>query len=812
MFFNPCASVRSIITVKTEGNDFNGANYTQIFVMIIRFYFVYISSGSANNNYRHKKTRGNNMLSGELAKKTNTTVTNPNVELAGVSDDSRDIKPGFVFAALAGSKLNGEKFIADAVSSGASAILLDNSSSLLAARKFLEALPVAVFLSDNARKTYTMMCKAFYPSSPKTVVAVTGTNGKTSVSVFCRQIWEANNVNAASMGTIGVISKDFNEEGNLTSPPPSILYRNVNRLAALGVEGLAIEASSHGLCQYRLDGLKIHAAGFTNLTRDHLDYHKTMENYLEAKMRLFTELLDKDGTAVINADIPQADEIIKRIKKTIPSVFTYGMKGKEFKIVSSRGDAFGQNLLLEIFGKPYNIRLPLAGDFQAMNALCAAGMMSACNIDTDLIVESLENLKGAWGRLEKIVTLSNGASIYIDYAHTPDAIENVLRTLRPVTTGKLHIVMGCGGDRDKGKRPQMGEISSRLADHVFVTDDNPRSEDPDIIRSEVMAACPKGKSIPGRDKAIYEAVSSLMAGDILVIAGKGHENGQKIKDKILPFNDAEEAVKAALSIDKKAIIGQGKDDSAIWKIDELSAAVNGVGKKASAKTTCIYGVKDTVKNIKVGDAFIDLNSDETEAAAAIKKGAKLVIVHKAGNLDLEKCILVDNTESALDNMAAVRRQRDKVKLFALFHNAASLGVISYLSAALANKGNFAVIKEKTGEEKSLKLAFANLKSGLDFIILENSELKTENLASLSVIAKPDIIIIGTEDKVPNATDIFKGANLNALLFMDTARADYDLVATEAKMKGVRKVIPFHFSRDKAKMLSLLIYRELFGEV
>jgi UDP-N-acetylmuramyl-tripeptide synthetase len=752
------------------------------------------------------------MLAGDLAKKVNVTVTNPNIEVSGVSEDSRQIKQNFVFAALAGSKVNGEKFIADAVSAGASAILIDSSSPLLAARKMLETLPVAVFISDNARKTFTLMCQAFYPASPKIIAAVTGTNGKTSVSVFCRQIWEADNINAASMGTIGIISKSFNEEGNLTSPAPSILYRNVNRLAALGVENLAIEASSHGLDQYRLDGLKIQVAGFTNLTRDHLDYHKTMENYLQAKLRLFTEVLDKDGTSVINADIPEASYITKEIKKTRNSVFTYGAKGKELKIISHKGDAYGQNLLLEVFGKIYNIRLPLTGDFQAMNALCAAGMTIAGGMDADKVMESLESLKGAWGRLEKVVTLSNGASVYVDYAHTPDAIENVLRTLRPITTGKLHILMGCGGDRDKGKRPQMGEISSRLADYVIVTDDNPRSEDPNTIREEIMTACPKGKSIAGRDNAIKEAISSLMAGDVLVLAGKGHETGQKIKDQIIPFNDTEEAVKAALAIDKNAVVGHGKDCSAVWSVSELAAAVNGVSKKPNPEKSYVYGVRDTVKTVKVGDAFIDLNSSETETVAAIKKGAKIAIVHHSGNLDLENCILVDNTESALDKMVVARRQKDKIKLFSLFHNASSLGVISYLSAALANKGTFAVIKEKTGEENALKIAFSNLKSDLDFIILENSELKAENLARLSVIAKPDVIIIGTEDKAENITDIFKGANLNALLFIDSSRNDYDFISTSARMNGIRKVIPFRFNRDKAKLLSLLIYHELFGEV
>jgi len=751
------------------------------------------------------------MLAGELARKVNVTVTNPNIELVGVSEDSREIKPGFVFAALSGSKVNGEKFIADAVSAGAAAILIDSSSNLLAARTALENLPVAVFISDNARKTFTMMCKAFYPAAPKIIAAVTGTNGKTSVSVFCRQIWEYDNIEAASMGTIGIVSKSFNEEGNLTSPPPSILYRNVNRLAALGVENLAIEASSHGLDQYRLDGLQIRAAGFTNLTRDHLDYHKTMENYMAAKLRLFTEVLDKDGTAVINADIPQAADMIKEIKKTRNNIFTYGSKGKELKLISGRSDAYGQNLLLEVFGKIYNIRLPLTGDFQAMNALCAAGMTIACGAEPDKVMESLESLRGAWGRLEKVVTLSNGASIYVDYAHTPDAVENVLRSLRPITVGKLHILMGCGGDRDKGKRPQMGEIASRLADYVIVTDDNPRSEDPDVIRKEIMDACPKGKSIGGRDVAIKEAVSSLMAGDVLVLAGKGHETGQKIKDEVIPFNDTEEAVKAALAIDKKAVVGHGKDCSATWSIAELAAAVNGVSKRANPDKSYIYGVKDIVKNIKVGDAFIDLKASESDIVSALKKGAKAVITHKSGYFDLESCILVDNTESALDKMVVARRQKDRVKLFSMFHSASSLGIISYLSAALANKGIFATIKEKTGEETALKIAFANLKADIDFIILENSELKTENLSRLSFVAKPDVIIIGTEDKAENVADIFSGANLNALLFIDTARSDYDFISTTARMNGIRKVIPYRFGRDKAKQLSLMIYHELFGE-
>ncbi|MBR3942378.1 MAG: UDP-N-acetylmuramoyl-L-alanyl-D-glutamate--2,6-diaminopimelate ligase, partial [Clostridia bacterium] len=454
------------------------------------------------------------------------------------TDNSKQVEEGFVFAALSGAKTNGEKYIDEAIANGAAAILLPADKKRKDSR-------IPYFYAGNPRKAFALMAAAFNPLQPETIVAVTGTNGKTSTSVFTRQIWEQAGLCAASMGTIGIISPVMTKEGNLTSPPPSILYKDVNELASKGVTNLAIEASSHGIDQCRLDGLKIKAAGFTNLTRDHLDYHGDMEHYLLAKLRLFSDLIVPEGAGVINADIAECNIITSTCKSRKIQTFTYGFQGKELRILNHRADALGQNLLLDVLGKRYNIRLPLTGDFQAMNALCALGLAIACGADADKAVEALESLKGSWGRLENVVTLSNGAAVYVDYAHTPDAMENVLNTLRPNTVGKLSIVFGCGGDRDRGKRPQMGAVAAKLADRVIVTDDNPRTEDANFIRSEIMPACPDALEIGDRRKAIFAAIKELNAGDVLVIAGKGHETGQKIGDTVHPFNDTEEAINAS---------------------------------------------------------------------------------------------------------------------------------------------------------------------------------------------------------------------------------------------------------------------------
>jgi UDP-N-acetylmuramoyl-L-alanyl-D-glutamate--2,6-diaminopimelate ligase len=469
-----------------------------------------------------------------------------NPDIRGVTQDSREVREGWLFAALPGTKMDGGKFIADAVRNGAAAVL---------APAGLDAPEnIAFVATDNPRRDLSLAAAAFYRAQPKTIAAVTGTNGKTSTADFALQLWQALGLKAASLGTLGLRGGGPVRSGSMTTPDPVSLHATLADLAAAGIDHLAMEASSHGLDQYRLDGVKIAAAGFTNLTRDHLDYHSSMEDYFAAKARLFGEVLQPDGAAVLNADVPECEKLRRACEKRGVRVMTYGHKGTELKIEKRKPVPGGQELTLKILGKAYDLTLPLVGAFQAMNALCALGLVLAENPALEeKAVAHLPELKGVPGRLQLVPGHPDGA-VYVDYAHTPDALENILPALRPHTAGRLICLVGCGGDRDPGKRPVMGRIAADLADLAIVTDDNPRSEDPAAIRAAVMKGAREGKheaiEIAGRRDAIRRAVAEIRDGDIAVLAGKGHEQGQIIGGKTEPFDDVAEAAEAIALVKK----------------------------------------------------------------------------------------------------------------------------------------------------------------------------------------------------------------------------------------------------------------------
>lgn len=454
----------------------------------------------------------------------------------GITADSRAVKPGFVFAALPGTHVDGTKFIPQAIAAGAIAIIAGAGA---------EAPGVPLIAAANPRQLFAHAAARFHGSQPGIIVAVTGTSGKTSVASFVREIWTALGFPAASLGTVGVVSPSGTIELDHTTPDAVKLQEVAAQLSEEEVEHLAIEASSHGLDQYRLDGLRFAAAGFTNLSHDHLDYHPTVDAYFDAKMRLFEELLQPGSAAVINVDTERGRQAAERARAHGLDVWTVGQTGETIRIIDVKRDASGQHVQVAVHGRPYAVDLPLAGDFQVSNALIAAGLVLATGGDEAQVMHALQSLKGAKGRLELVGRSKAGAPIFVDYAHKPDALENALASLRPYTRNKLAVVFGCGGDRDRTKRPIMGEIATRLADRVFVTDDNPRTEEPASIRAAIMAAAPGAVEIGSRAKAIRAAVDSLEAGDVLVVAGKGHEEGQKIGKTVLPFSD-HEAVKAAL--------------------------------------------------------------------------------------------------------------------------------------------------------------------------------------------------------------------------------------------------------------------------
>jgi UDP-N-acetylmuramoyl-L-alanyl-D-glutamate--2,6-diaminopimelate ligase len=464
------------------------------------------------------------------------------VSARGITADSRVVKAGDVFVALAGSRADGMRFAVDAAGRGAVAVVGETRrpGDLPAGMPYVQVKDARALLARGAAM--------LFPRQPENIVAVTGTNGKTSVVSFARQIWAALGKPGASLGTLGVTTPKGEIKGSLTTPDPVALHRLLDRLAGEGVSHLAMEASSHGLDQRRLDGVKLAAGAFTNLTRDHLDYHKTLEAYRAAKLRLFDSLLPQGAAAVVNADSKEASVIAAIAEKRGLRLILAGKSGRELQLRQDERDAFREVLLVHADGKDHRIRFPLTGEFQISNALIAAGLAIATGAKAGDALAALESLRGASGRLERVGD-KNGAPVFVDYAHTPDALATALDALRPYAK-RLIVVFGCGGDRDPGKRPLMGEIAVRRADRVFVTDDNPRSEDPTAIRRAILAAAPGAAEIGNRADAIKTAVAELGPGDVLLVAGKGHETGQIVGDRTLPFSDHAE-VRAALGMQKE---------------------------------------------------------------------------------------------------------------------------------------------------------------------------------------------------------------------------------------------------------------------
>ncbi len=454
------------------------------------------------------------------------------LDIAGITADSRQVVPGDLFAALPGAKADGRTFIADAVARGAVAVLAQDGTEWPAG-----VPPRPLLLDAEPRRRLAQMAAVLAGPQPETVVAVTGTNGKTSTVEFLRQIWTAGGRRAAALGTLGVIAPGFDPGPGLTTPDPVSLAEILAGLARTGIRHAAMEASSHGLDQFRLDGVRLAAAAFTNLTRDHLDYHGTLEAYREAKLRLFDTLLPAGAPAIAHADMDRETlaalrSIATRRKLDLRTV---GEAGEHWRLIGATPRPDGQDLLIEAGSVRRTVKLPLPGRFQADNALLAAALAEALG-ERDPLAR-LSALTGVRGRLELAARLPNGAAVYVDYAHTPDALERLLTALRPHTTGRLQVVFGAGGDRDRGKRPLMGAAASRLADVAIVTDDNPRSEDPAAIRAAVLAACPGGMEIGDRTSAIAAGLNGLAPGDVLVVAGKGHEQGQMIAGKVIPYDD-----------------------------------------------------------------------------------------------------------------------------------------------------------------------------------------------------------------------------------------------------------------------------------
>ena len=460
--------------------------------------------------------------------------------VTGFAIDHRKVAPGTIFGAFEGAVVNGEDFIDAAVAAGAIAVVARPEARVEGALHIADAVP---------RKAFAQISARYFTPVPKTIVAVTGTNGKTSTAEMTRQLWRMLGERAASIGTLGVTTPDESVSTGLTTPDIVTFHSNLAGLAREGVTHLAFEASSHGLSQYRNEGVPVRAAAFTNFSRDHLDYHETMEAYFEAKMRLFDEVVVDGGTAVIWADGSEwAAKARQRAQKRGLDVFTVGPKGEDITLIEQEPTQLGQGLEIARNGERRTIRLPLIGAYQAANALTAAGLALATGADEARLWDAVGRLQPVRGRLERAVITQAGAPVYVDYAHTPDALKHALGALKGLARRRLVVVFGCGGERDRGKRAEMGAVADGLADRVIVTDDNPRCEDPAVIRRDILAACPDADEIGDRAEAIATAVRGLEAGDVLVLAGKGHEEGQTVGDTAHPFDDAKMARAAVAEV------------------------------------------------------------------------------------------------------------------------------------------------------------------------------------------------------------------------------------------------------------------------
>ena len=468
--------------------------------------------------------------------------------LTGITLDSRAVGAGFLFAAMPGTAVHGAAYIAAALASGAAAILTDAAGARLAANA-LTASDAALVVAEDPREALAAAAALWFGAQPATMVAVTGTNGKTSVATFARQIWTLLGHAAINIGTTGIEGAWTGPSAH-TTPDPITLHRILCQAAAEGVTHAAMEASSHGLDQRRMDGVRLKAAGFTNFTQDHLDYHKTFEAYFAAKSALFTRVLPPDGTAVINLNDPKGQELAAMATVRGLKLLTVGHGADcDLRILGQRFDATGQDLRLSWKGTPHQARLNLIGGFQAENVLLAAGLVIAAGEPPGDALRALPGLSGVRGRMQLAATRKNGATVFVDYAHTPDAIATALKALRPHVMGRLIVVFGAGGDRDRTKRPLMGQAAAENADLLYVTDDNPRSEDPAAIRAAILAACPGAREVGDRAEAILRGVDALLPGDALLIAGKGHESGQIIQGDIYPFDDVEQASVAVAALD-----------------------------------------------------------------------------------------------------------------------------------------------------------------------------------------------------------------------------------------------------------------------
>jgi UDP-N-acetylmuramyl-tripeptide synthetase/UDP-N-acetylmuramoyl-tripeptide--D-alanyl-D-alanine ligase len=656
------------------------------------------------------------------------------VDIAGVTADSRAVVPGGLFAALPGTKVHGATFVPQALAAGA-AIILAGEDDVLP-----DGIGVPVLRDADPLRRFSRMVSRFYGPQPKTVVAVTGTNGKTSVASFVRQIWLAAGLEAASVGTIGVTTRRGTAYGNMTTPDPVALHKAFRELVDGGVDHVAIEASSHGLTQRRLDGLTIAAGAFTNLSRDHLDYHGTMEAYMAAKMRLFDSVLEPGSPAVINVDDPYGEAFASAARISGLDLQTVGGKGSRIHVLDVERDGYAQLATVDIGTGPRRVRVPLVGAFQVSNALVAAALAAADgSVGLDAALDALADIEGARGRLELVAYSPAGAPVFVDYAHTPAALDVALTTLRPYVTGKLVVAFGAGGDRDRGKRPQMGEVCDRLADVAIVTDDNPRSEDPAEIRAAVLAAAPHALEIGDRASAIAHGIGIAGAGDVFLVAGKGHETGQTIKGVVHHFSDHEAVL---------AVPGVTPAEGALWPTAEFLKAVAGEAIGAPGKIT---GVSIDSRTVAAGDAFFAIAGDRFDGHAfvadALQKGAAVAVVSaaKRGELPagLEPLVVVDDVLAALGRLGCRARERTLARIVAVTGSVGKTSTKEALRHVLEASGAVHASSASFNNHWGVPLTLARMPAASRYGVFEIGMNHPGEIRPLTAMVRPHVAIVTT---------------------------------------------------------------------
>lgn len=640
-----------------------------------------------------------------------------------ITDNVKEVQIGDTFYAIKGVHVDGADFADEAVQKGAIKVVADHQIDC----------SVAVEVVADVRRSFARACAENWSSDKIKKVAVTGTNGKTSTVYFVQQLMNLLGVKSVSLGTIGQDGFGGHIEGHMTTLPPKPLAQKLNELQNQGVQVVAMEASSHGLDQGRLVGHTLCGAAFTNLTRDHLDYHKTAENYFNAKKKLFTEILSAKGVAVLNADIPEYEELKSLCQAKGQRIISYGTKGETLRLMQQVPTATGQHLVIQFENQNYPLDMGIFGDFQAMNLMAAIGLCMSLGKSWSEIYPVIPQIKAPPGRLEYMGALKNGAGIFVDYAHTPDGLEQVLKSLRPHTKNKLVCLFGCGGDRDKGKRPQMGAIAEKFADQVFVTDDNPRSEEPSTIRKEILTACPtKGHEELTRFKAIMHAINTLQTGDVLVLAGKGHESGQEIQGVMYPFSDR---IESALYI-------KGDNEKALWNGVELQQALT----VPVAKNIKVWRVLFNSKDVQLGDLFVALTGGARDGHEfvkdAVEKGASLCLVnHELPDIPKEKQVIVADTRKALESLARYARMRTEAQVVGVTGSSGKTTTKEMLGACLSTQGKTFMTEANLNNDLGVALMLANLPADSQYAVIEMGISHVGEMTQLSDLVRPNVSII-----------------------------------------------------------------------